>query len=106
MTNHNQENDTTMPAYIIVEIDVTDPEGYEEYKRLAAPTVHANGGKYIVRGGRTETLEGNWSPKRIVVLEFPSVDQAKQWWNAAEYADVKAIRHRCASSRMIVAEGC
>lgn len=94
-----------MRAYIIVEIDVTDPEGYEEYKRLAARTVHTHGGKCIVRGGRTETLEGNWSPKRIVVLEFPSVDQAKQWWSAVDYADVKAIRHRCASSKMIVVEG-
>ena len=95
-----------MPAYIIVEIDISDSEGYEEYKRLAAPTVHSHGGKYIVRGGRAETLEGNWNPKRIVVLEFPSVDQAKQWWSAVDYAGAKAIRHRCASSRMIVVEGC
>lgn len=94
-----------MPAYVIVEIDVTDPEGYEEYRRLATPTVEAFGGCYIVRGGKTEMLEGDWEPKRIVVLQFDSLERAKEWWGSAEYAPAKAIRHRTAHTRMIAVEG-
>lgn len=94
-----------MTAYVIVEIDVTDPEGYEEYRRLAAPTVANSGGRYIVRGGKTETLEGGWAPQRIVVLEFDSVEQAKAWWSSPEYEPIMAIRHRTANTRMIVVEG-
>ncbi|HEX9990573.1 MAG TPA: DUF1330 domain-containing protein [Chloroflexia bacterium] len=94
-----------MPGYVIVEIDVTDPEGYEEYRRLAAPTVEAYGGRYLVRGGKTETLEGDWQPKRIVVLQFDSVEQAKEWWHSAVYGPVKEIRYRTAHTRMIVVEG-
>lgn len=94
-----------MPAYVIVEIDVHDPVRYEEYKQLAAPTVAAYGGKYIVRGGKVETLEGDWSPKRLVVLEFPSVDQAKAWLNSPEYRDARKIRHATATTQMIVVEG-
>lgn len=94
-----------MSAYVIVEIDVTDPEGYEEYKAPAAATVEASGGRYLVRGGKTEVLEGDWQPKRLVVLEFDSVEQAKAWWHSEEYAPLKDIRHRTTNSRMIVVEG-
>ena len=74
-----------MAAYVIVEIEVTDPVGYEEYKKQAAATVHKYGGKYIVRGGRTEVLEGDWEPKRIVILQFDSMERAKEWLNCEEY---------------------
>jgi uncharacterized protein (DUF1330 family) len=94
-----------MSAYIIVEIEVTDPVGYEEYKRQAGATVHKYGGKYIVRGGKTEVLEGDWKPKRIVVLEFPSVDRAKEWLNCEEYRELRKMRHRTARTNMIVVEG-
>lgn len=94
-----------MPAFVIVDIDVHDPVRYEEYKKLAAPTVTAYGGKYIVRGGKAETLEGDWSPKRLVVLEFPSVEQAKAWLNSPEYSPVRKIRHATATSQMVVVEG-
>lgn len=94
-----------MPAFVIVDIDVHDPVRYEEYKKLAAPTVTAYGGKYIVRGGTAETLEGDWLPKRLVVLEFPTVDQAKAWLNSSEYSPVRKIRHATATSRMVVVEG-
>jgi uncharacterized protein (DUF1330 family) len=94
-----------MTAYVIVEIDVFDPEGYEEYRRLAAPTVINSGGRYIVRGGKAETLEGDWDPKRIVVLQFDSVEQAKAWWGSVEYEPIRQIRYRTANSRMIVVEG-
>lgn len=94
-----------MAAYVIVEIDVTDAEGYEEYKAPAAATVLASGGRYLVRGGKTEVLEGDWQPKRIVVLQFDSVEQAKAWYNSKEYDTLKGIRQRTTNSRMILVEG-
>jgi uncharacterized protein (DUF1330 family) len=92
-------------AYVIVEIDVHDPIGYEEYKKRASATVEAHGGKYIVRGGQTEVLEGDWQPKRIVVLEFPSMGRAKEWLNCEEYREPCKMRHRTARTNMIVVEG-
>ena len=94
-----------MAGYIIVEIDVTDPVGYEEYKKLAGATVEKFGGKYIVRGGATETLEGDWKPKRIVILQFESVARAKEWLNCDEYREPRKMRHRTAKTNMIVVEG-
>lgn len=94
-----------MPAYIIANIEVLDPVRYEDYKRLAAPTVEAYGGRYLVRGGRTEVLEGEWIPKRIVVLEFPTAAQAQAWWDSPEYADAKPIRQATARTDMFIAEG-
>lgn len=94
-----------MSAYVIVEIDVHDPIGYEEYKQRASATVKAHGGKYIVRGGKTEVLEGEWQPKRIVVLEFPSMDRAKAWLNCEEYREPRKMRHATARTNMIVVEG-
>jgi uncharacterized protein (DUF1330 family) len=83
-----------MPAYVIVEINITDPAGYEEYRRLGPPTVAPYGGKFVVRGGKVEVLEGEWEPKRLVVLEFESVDRAKQWWSSQEYSIPKQIRQK------------
>ena len=94
-----------MSAYIIVEIDVQDAAGYDEYKKLAGPTVEARGGKYIVRGGKTEVLEGDWQPKRIVVLEFASMNAAKDWLNCEEYREPRKMRHRTAKTNMILVEG-
>jgi len=94
-----------MSAYVIVEIDVHDPVGYEEYKKRASATVEAKGGKYIVRGGKTEVLEGDWQPKRIVILEFPSMDKAKEWLNCEEYREPRRMRHRTAKTNMILVEG-
>ena len=94
-----------MPAYVIVEIEVTDPVGYEEYKKQAAATVKQYGGKYIVRGGVCETLEGDWKPKRLVVLQFDNMERAKAWLNSPEYVEPRKQRHRTASTRMILVEG-
>ena len=94
-----------MAGYVIVEIEVTDPVGYEEYKKLAGATVAKYGGKYIVRGGASETLEGNWQPKRIVILEFESVQRAKEWLNCPEYEEPRKMRHRTAKTNMVVVEG-
>jgi len=94
-----------MSAYVIVEIDVTDPIGYEEYKRQAGATVAQHGGKYIVRGGKTEVLEGDWNPKRIVILQFESMQRAKEWLNCEEYREPRKMRHRTAKTNMILVEG-
>ena len=94
-----------MTAYVIVDINVTDPIRYEDYKRLAAPTVELYGGKYIARGGKTETLEGDWSPTRLVILQFDNSQQAKSWLNSIEYSEARALRHETAISNMVVIEG-
>ena len=94
-----------MTAYVIVDINVTDPIRYEDYKRLAAPTVELYGGKYIARGGKTETLEGDWSPTRLVILQFDNTEQAKRWLNSTEYSEARSLRHATAISNMVVIEG-
>jgi uncharacterized protein (DUF1330 family) len=94
-----------MSAYVIVEIDILDPAGYEEYKKLAGATVEKYGGEYIVRGGRAEALEGDWEPKRIVVLRFESMQRARDWLQCEEYREPRKMRHRTAKTNMIVVEG-
>ena len=94
-----------MPAYIVVEVEVEDPVRYEDYKKMVPPSLAAYGGRFLVRGGKVENLEGDWEPKRLVITEFPSVEQAKAWWNSDEYAEAKALRQATAKSQMIVVEG-
>ena len=94
-----------MVAYVIVDITITDPAGYEEYKKLAPPTVAAYGGKYLARGGRVETREGDWAPARLVILEFESAERAKQWLASPEYSAAKHLRHQSATTDMVVIEG-
>ena len=94
-----------MTAYVIVDIEVHDPIGYEEYKKLSPAAVALYGGKYIARGGKTETLEGDWSPSRLVILQFESSERAKAWLNSPEYSEVKKMRHATTRSNMIVTEG-
>lgn len=94
-----------MPAYVIVETDIHDAAGYEEYKKLAAPTVALYGGKYLARGGKLEVFEGEWQPTRLVLLEFPSLARAREWFHCPEYAPIKGIRHRTAKTKMVVVEG-
>jgi uncharacterized protein (DUF1330 family) len=94
-----------MPAYVIVEVETTDPEIMAEYRQMTTPTVALYDGTFVVRGGACETLEGGWAPERIVILEFPSVERAKQWWASEEYREPKALRQRAGRTRMIVVEG-
>ena len=94
-----------MPAYFIVDLDIIEPAGFEEYRQLVPATIQQYGGRYIVRGGTSETLEGDWQPKRVVVLEFPSLAQARLWYNSEEYRGPKALRFKTATSRMILVEG-
>ena len=94
-----------MAAYVIVQVDVKDPVRYDDYKKMVPSSIEKFGGRFLVRGGRTHTLEGNWSPKRFVMVEFPDVDRAKAWWASPEYAEAKALRQATADSMLIVAEG-
>jgi uncharacterized protein (DUF1330 family) len=94
-----------MKAYVIVTVAVQDPECYKDYIKAATPTVAAHGGRYIVRGGRAEKLEGDVTINRIVVLEFPSYQQAKNWYESAEYRAALAIRQSCATGSLILVEG-
>jgi uncharacterized protein (DUF1330 family) len=94
-----------MSAYVIVNVEVHDPEAYREYVRLAPPTIGAYGGRYLARAGQTEVLEGTWTPSRLVILEFDSSARAKEWLDSPEYGAVKHLRHRFATSDMVLIEG-
>lgn len=94
-----------MAAYVMVDIEIQDPVMYEEYRRVAPPSIAVYGGRYIVRGGAVDVLEGDWHPQRVVVLEFPTVERARAWWSSPEYAPAKAIRQASAHTEMIVVGG-
>jgi uncharacterized protein (DUF1330 family) len=94
-----------MPAYVIVDVDVTDPVAYEDYKKATPITLAAHNGKFIARGGDVEVLEGDWQPGRVVILEFESVEAAKTWWSSPEYEAPKALRQRASNASLIVVEG-
>jgi len=94
-----------MPAYVVVSIEVHDPERYAEYIERAPATVTNHGGRYLVRNGEREALEGEWDLKRFVILEFPTYEAAKGWYESEDYAPVTAIRHATATSRMTLIEG-
>ena len=94
-----------MSAYVIVDIQVTNPKIYEDYKKLAPACVAAYDGEYLARGGQAEILEGEWVPNRLVILRFESREQAKKWLNSPEYLPVKALRHQAAHTNMVVVEG-
>ena len=96
--------DWPLPAYVIVNIDVRDAVQYEDYKRLADRTVQTYGGRYLVRGGKVEVLEGSWDPRRVVV-EFPTAAQAKAWWSSPEYSHPKTLRHAISHTDMFIVEG-
>ena len=94
-----------MPAYVVVHVKVKNPDRYEDYKKLAPVSIRQYGGRYLTRGGATEVLEGNWIPERLVILEFPTMERAKDWWNSSEYSGPKALRHATAESTMVLLEG-
>jgi len=94
-----------MPAYVIADIEITDPVGYEEYRRRVPATITQYGGRYLARGGRAETLEGGWQPRRLVVIEFPTMSQARALYESEEYREPRAIRHRCSEGQAILVEG-
>jgi uncharacterized protein (DUF1330 family) len=94
-----------MAAYVIGEMEVTDPATYEEYRKQVLATVTSFGGKFLVRGGKVEPLEGGWSPKRVVALEFPSFEQAQKWYRSPEYAPLIKLRQRASRGKLVIVEG-
>lgn len=94
-----------MPAYVIVEIEIHDPLLYTSYTALTPETIERHQGRFIVRGGETLVLEGDHSPKRTVVLEFPSMELAKTWWHSEAYTKAKKIRQAAATTKMTIVQG-
>lgn len=94
-----------MTAYVIADVQVTDPTAYEEYRKGVPATIAAFGGRYLARGGALEVLEGDWVPRRAVILEFPSLAQLKAWYDSPEYRPLREIRKRASNSRLVVVEG-
>lgn len=94
-----------MSAYLIVEIDIFDPAGFGEYRKAVVPLIQKYGGKYVAVDDQIETLEGDWSPKRIVMIEFPSMERAKEWFGCEEYREPCKIRKRTAKTNMILVDG-
>jgi uncharacterized protein (DUF1330 family) len=94
-----------VPAYVIAETDVRDPEQYERYRAAVAAALAAGGGRFIARGGELAVLEGNWEPKRLVLLEFDDLEAAKRWYDSPEYREARRLREGAATLRMVAVEG-
>ena len=95
-----------MPAaYVIAEIEFTNPEGYKEYTAMVPATIAQYGGRFLVRGGKTQVLEGDWQDRRRVIIEFPSMDAARKWWDSPEYTKPKALRKANSNGRLLLIEG-
>jgi uncharacterized protein (DUF1330 family) len=94
-----------LAAYLVADIDVTDPEGYKEYAAGAGATVDAYGGRYLVRAGATSTLEGDPTPKRFVILQFPDMAALRAWYDSDEYRPLRDLRQRCSTAKIFTAEG-
>ena len=94
-----------MPAYDIAEVTVTDPKEMDEYRKHVPGTLAKYGGKFVVRGGAIQPVEGDWKPARLVVIEFPSMDHAKRWYDGEEYREPKAMRMRAGRTNLVFVEG-
>ena len=94
-----------MPAYVIVETNITDPEQYQQYKDASPHAVAAGGGQFLVRGGELTVLEGDWHPSRLVMLEFEDLAAAKRWYESEVYQDAKQLREGAAHLRMVAVQG-
>ncbi len=94
-----------MAAYVIADIEVTDTAVYDEYRRQVLATVTKYGGRFVVRGGKMDVLEGDWAPKRVVVLEFPTMDALKRWYHSDEYEPLIALRQKATIGKLIAVEG-
>lgn len=94
-----------MPAYLFANVEVTDAAGYEQYRQRVSATIEAYGGRYLVRGGTTEVLEGEWMPKRLVILEFADMAQLNAWYRSPEYKPLIELRQRTAKSTLVAVQG-
>lgn len=94
-----------MAAYVIADVNVTDPTLYDDYRKMVPATIAKYGGRFLARGGAFEVKEGDWKPARLVVLEFPSLEQARKWYHSPEYAPALALRLKAASAKLVLVEG-
>ena len=94
-----------MAGYIIAQVDITDPEIFENYRSQVPATLKPFGGEFVIRGGAMEELEGEWPIPRVVVIQFPSVEQAKAWWASGKYRGPKTLRQSASHTNLIVVEG-
>ena len=94
-----------MPAYVLAEIEITNPDGYKEYSQQVPATIEKFGGRFLHRGGPVSLLEGEWPERRRVLIEFPDAAAARKWWDSAEYAKPKALRKANSKGRLILLEG-
>lgn len=94
-----------MAAYFVVEINVTDPEVYAEYSKLVPPTIERYGGRFLVRGGATQTIEGDWQPQRFVIVEFADEEHFKRWYSSPEYTEAREIRFKSSTAQAVLAQG-
>ena len=94
-----------MAAYVIAHVDVKDPVRYEDYKKMVLPTITAYGGRFLARGGTVESLEGDWRPTRLVIVEFPSAERARAWWASPDYAEAKALRQATSEGSLVILQG-
>ena len=94
-----------MAAYLIANLAVTDPAGFEDYRQRVPATIEQYGGRFLARGGAHEVVEGHWQPTRVVVLEFPTMAQLKRWYDSEEYRPLRALRFRTARTDVVAVEG-
>lgn len=94
-----------MAAFVIVEIKIHNRELYTSYTQLTPETIAEYNGEFVARGGETIVLEGDWNPKRVVLLKFPSIDRANAWWHSESYSRARKIRQKAASTNMIIVDG-
>jgi uncharacterized protein (DUF1330 family) len=94
-----------MPAYVVIETDIDDPQQYDRYKAASPDAVHSGGGSFLVRGGELAVLEGDWDPSRLVILEFPDLDAVKRWYDSPEYVEARKLREGAANLRMVAVQG-
>ena len=94
-----------MAAYVVVNVEVLNPVRYQDYVKAVPATLAAFGGRFLVRGGKAESLEGTYQPRRFVIIEFESAERARAWWSSAEYAAPKALRQSIARTDLLIVEG-
>ena len=102
---HKRYGEGAMAAYVLVNVEITDSAGFAEYRKLVPATIAAFGGRFLTRGGATEVLEGEWKPRRLVVLEFPDVATIKAWYHSPEYQRLLELRKRTATSDLVIIDG-
>ena len=94
-----------MAAYALIDVEVTDQSVFAEFRERAPAVVEAHGGRFLVRGGATEVVQGDWTPHRVVIVEFDSVERVKSWWNSPDHTKLRALLDRSSKSTMTIVEG-